>query len=722
MLLTFIAFAIVCTALTMESQAALDQNGNRISDIWEQMYPGLDPFLDSDLDGFTNAEEAIAGTDPTNASSFFQINEFEKVSEGVVFRWEGVAGKAYEIERFDTSSGVWMSLSTGGAVSAGLQERIIEHSEQKGLFRLRVVDVDEDGDGLTAWEEALLRYSDASGMSSGNLGRADFSSGLRALEGAGTLELAGGILISKRVPERGEVVRFLAQASFGADPELIDHVMAVGIGGWLDEQLNPTVLTTTYQSMLGQYASSGFPSWWGMGWWKSAMTGPDQLRLRIAYALSQILVVSNAGSDNLRGNSNLQADYYDILLQHSLGSYRDLLEDVTYSAQMGLYLSHLQNRKSDPSTGRFPDENFAREIMQLFSIGLWRLNPDGSRVLDWEGNPISTYDNETVMEMAKIFTGFGLGGPNTTSFFSSAKGNDYVYPMKMWEEEHEQGEKRIVNGVIVPEGQTGEEDVDDALDALCNHPNIAPFVSRLLIQRLVCSNPSPAYISRVAAAWAEDGSGERGNLKAVMEALLLDPEARTPSANGDASGKVREPFLRMVALLRAFKARNQRSPATFPVWPGFYVDDMGQMPLWAPSVFNFYLPDHRPAGELRQRELASPELAIATSDRLIKTDNRLRGIIDSGVVPYGSNALDYMKCDFSEALALASNMDDVPLLVDYLDELLCWGSLSANTKQAVVVATQAQGHPSLTAAQNAELRVKAAVHLIIESPDFVVLK
>lgn len=704
--------------------AILDQDGDGQSDFWQQMHPGLDPAVDSDGDGFSNGTEAVAGTDPLNRASRLKLDEFGRTAgqNSLSFRWQGVKGKAYVVERFDPQEGSWSTADTLVTGLNGPAEIVVPTTAPSGIFRLRVTEHDGDGDGLSAWEEGLLGYSDDSATSSGQTARQDFSAALRTLEGSGSLQLADGSTIPKRTPVRDEVTRFLVQASFGPDPDLIDHVMTVGIGGWMDEQLNPAAPTMTAQTMRGQYSSTGFTAWWGMGWWKAAMTGSDQLRLRMGNALSQILVVSNAGSDNLRGNSFLQADYYDMLLQHSLGSYRDLLEDMTYSAQMGLYLSHLQNRKSDPLIGRFPDENFAREIMQLFTIGLWELNPDGSRKVDGEGNDIPTYDNSTIMEMAKVFTGFGLGGPGGTSFFAAVTGNDYVHPMKMWEEEHEPGEKHLFNGVIIPAGQTGAEDIDDALDALAGHPNIGPFVSRLLIQRFTSSNPSPDYIRRVAAAWDDNGSAVKGDLKAVIEAILMDPEARTPEAMGDASGKVREPFLRMVAMLRAFKARNARTPATFPVWPGNFAEEMGQQPLWAPSVFNFYLPDHRPAGELRERGLFAPELEIATGDRLIHTDNRMKGIIDTGLLPYGSLAADYLKCDFTEVLALAMPSDSAPALVDHLDSLLTWGSMSASTRQTVILAVESAGHPSLSAAQNADFRVKAAVHLVAESPDFVILK
>jgi uncharacterized protein (DUF1800 family) len=693
--------------------AMLDQDGGGISDFWQQLHPGLDPAADTDGDGFDNASEAVAGTDPLDKDSRLKIDGLERMGESAVFHWSGVVGKAYTIERFDPATGEWSAVETEVASSAGPRTLAVPAAETAGIFRLRVADHDGDGDGLNAWEEGLLGFSDDSSRSSGQGNRQDFSAGLRFLEGSGTALLADGTPIPRRPPVREEVVRFLVQASFGGDPDLIDHVMTVGIGGWMDEQLEPAVTTLTNVVMYnnGPLNASTFPQFWSRGWWRAAMTSSDQLRLRMGNALSQILVISAAGNDVIRQNSFVQADYYDILLTHSLGNYRNLLEDVSYSTQMGFYLSHLKNRKSDPSIGRFPDENFAREIMQLFTIGLWELNPDGSRKLDEEGNAIPTYDNTTIMEMAKVFTGFGFGGPTGTSFFATANATAYVHPMKMWDSEHEPGEKHIIGDVVIPAGQTGEEDIDDALDALCAHPNIAPFISRLLIQRFTCSNPTPDYLRRVAAVWDNNGSGERGDLKAVLEAILMDPEARTPKANGDASGMVREPYLRLVALMRAFKARNTHNPPIFPVWIGEFPKIFGQQPLWAPSVFNFYLPDHQPAGELRERGLVSPELEIASADRLINGDNFLQRVIDRGMDPFTMPAADVLVCDFSTPQALSS---DAAALVDYLDSLLTWGELSPSTRQAVIIAVQAQA--------TAELKVETAVHLIVESPDFVVLK
>lgn len=685
---------------------ALDSAGDGVSDLWRQLYPGAGLDVDSDGDGVSDRFEAIAGTDPFDPRSRLAVEGFSRHGdeEKVNLRWRAVVGKSYAVERLDPAVGVWHEIARVEPGSAGERNLEVPAAGASGIFRLRVGDVDDDDDGLTAWEEAMLGFSDASPTSSGQAGRHDYAAAFRMLEGEGTLELADGTVIARRATSREEAARFLVQASFGADPVLIDQVAAQGIGSWIDSQFAAPA-TSTY-TMMWSNGQTWDALFWRKGWWRTVMLGEDQLRQRMAFALSQIFVINCDTGSVLGDNALLQGRYYDMLANGSFGNYRELLENVSYSAQMGYYLSHLRNRKSDPALNRFPDENFAREIMQLFTIGLWELDPDGSRKLDGDGDFIPTYDNDVITGMAKVFTGLSFGTNNgwpNESFFTGGRGNDYLARMKMFDGEHEPGEKHVIGGVTIPAGQTGDEDIADALDALCAHPNVGPFIGRLLIQRFTSSNPSPGYVRRVAAIWDDNGAGARGDLKAVTEAILLDPEARVPEVRGDASGKVREPLLRVTNLLRAFRARNASN--TFPLWSAYSVtmQPFGQFPLLAPSVFNFYSPDHQPAGELRERGLFSPELEIATTSRMLLTDNELRKAIDSG---YFTLALD-----FSQANAIAADTD---ALLDHLDGLLTWGRMSAATRAAVRTAVEVQATP--------EAKVKAAVHLIVESPDFVVLK
>jgi uncharacterized protein (DUF1800 family) len=675
-----------------------------MSDLWQQRHAGAVAGQDSDGDGFSDEDEAVAGTDPMDRSSRLELSDFGVTAGGgaAFFRWGGVAGKLYRVDRRDAADGAWSVAGERFAASAGPQELTIASPGASGIFRLRVADRDQDGDGISAWEEAVLGFSDASATSSGQAGRSDYAAAFRMLEGNGELSLPGGQVISKRPTRRGEAARFLVQASFGADGPLIDQVAAAGIGPWLDAQFAAPA-TSTYNMMISH--GQGYDAfWWRKGWWRSVMLGEDQLRQRMAFALSQILVINCDNGSVIGDNPLLQGSYYDLLGYGAFGSYRDVLEKVTYSAQMGSYLSHLRNRRSDPALNRFPDENFAREIMQLFTIGLWELHPDGTRKLDAAGDVIPTYDNAVITEMAKVFTGLSFSinsGYANTSFFTGGRGNDYLGSMMMFDDEHEPGEKHIIGDVTLPAGQSGDDDIDDTLDALCDHPNIGPFLSRLLIQRFTSSNPSPDYIRRVASIWNDNGTGIRGDLKAVTEAILLDPEARTPEARGDASGKVREPLLRVLGLLRAFKARNAGN--SFPIASHGMVEPLGQFPLLSPSVFNFYSPDHRPLGELRNRNLVAPELEIATTSRLLLTDNTLRSAIDAG--------FHSLELDLTEAVAMAG---DTGVLLDHLDGLLTWGRMSPSTRATVQAAVNAQTTPIE--------KVRTALHLIIDSPDCAVLK
>ncbi len=689
-------------------EAALDLDGNGVSDLWERMNPALAVDADADGDGVSDGDEAVAGTDPLDAASRFAVDrvDFDAGSDEVVIHWTAAAGRHYRIEAWNAVSDSWSEIADLGGFPAGPRSHALPTQGAGMILRLGVEEVDADGDGLSATEEQLLGLDDGALVSGPVAGRTDFAHALRLLEGSGTLSLPGGGEVSKGFPSEEEAARFLVQASFGPDPAMIEEVASGGIGAWLDEQF-ALPATRTHQVM----ATSGQPFdafMWRKAWWRSIMLGEDQLRQRMAFALSQILVVNCDTGSYPGDNPAIQSRHYDKLGTGAFGAYRDVLEDITYSPVMGSYLSHLRNRKSDPSTGRYPDENFAREIMQLFTVGLWELNPDGSRVVDGGGDFVPTYDNEVITEMAKVFTGFSFSTMNrgqepTTNFFQGGQGEDYYHPMKVWDTEHEPGAKVIIGGAVIPEGQTAEEDVQMTLDVLCAHPSMAPFLSRLLIQRFTASNPSPGYIERVATIWQDDGSGQSGNLRAVIEAILLDPEARIPGGPDDTGGKLREPLLRFTALLRAFEARNAAGTFPYSSPSSYMIGRFGQFPMLAPSVFNFYSPDHQPAGEMRQRDLVSPELELATASRMILEDNEFRQAIDN---TWGSLSLE-----LDEFVALAG---DTAALLDKLGLLLAWGSLSDETRATIADAIDGIVDPVA--------KTKAAIHLIVESPECVVIQ
>ncbi len=401
---------------------------------------------------------------------------------------------------------------------------------------------------------------------------------------------------------RADAVRFLQRASFGGTPAEVDRLISIGIDSWFDEQFALTPTRTHHQRRLDDL---GF----NQSTWQSFLSDPDQLRKRVAYALSQILVVSDQDLSDRD-----VAVYADLLEANCFGTYRTLIEAVTRSAAMGRYLTYERNRRADDRRGTVPDENYAREIMQLFSIGLWELRQNGTRRLDAAGNPIPTYDTEDILGLARVFTGFQAEAIND---------NPARYQLPMISDgdfatsQHETGEKRFL-GTTIPASDTRtlDESLAIALDTLAAHPNVGPFISHQLIQRLVTSNPSAGYVGRVAAVFADDGTGTRGNLAAVVRAILVDDDAwRTnPPAT---SGKVREPVLRFTVVTRALNVGMSRQP-WFIGDLGDAATELGQQPYDANSVFNFYRPGYvPPQSPLSDAGLTSPEMQIANETTAI---------------------------------------------------------------------------------------------------------
>jgi uncharacterized protein (DUF1800 family) len=477
----------------------------------------------------------------------------------------------------------------------------------------------------------------------------------------------------------------------------------MGLDEWLNEQFDKPI--GYHQPLLDQRTQMGLEvtadhrRW---SWWTQVMEGPDPLRQRIAMALSEHFVVSDDLGD-IRDNPHGLANYYDMLLENSFGNYRDLLYDVTLHPMMGVYLSHLRNEKS--GSGRFPDENYAREIMQLFSIGLFELNGDGSFVLDGRGESIPTYDNSDITEFARIFTGLAFDGPDRN--FSEGR-PEWTKPMRMYQEFHEPGAKSLLRGLYVPPGQSGMKDIDDAIDNLFNHPNVGPFVGRRLIQRLVMSNPSPAYLQRVAAVFDDNGAGVRGDMKAIIRAILLDPEARSwPSESEIGYGRLRESFLRRVQLARAFDAKSLAF--TYPINDSGAPVVFGQRPLSSPSVFNFFLPDHQPQGEILDAKLFAPEFQIITTVTVITSANDLENQVERGMTSSRDHTL--VRLDLTDEISAAQ---DVRALVDRLDLILMYNDMSPAMRQVLIQALEQVNDP--------RERAQMAVHLISISPEYCVMK
>lgn len=607
-----------------------------------------------------------------------------------------------------------------------------------------------------------------------------------------TLRIADG---HGGAPGPKEAVRFLAQAGFGATDAEIGRVRELGIAGWLERQaaLPPTLHRPLLQEwsdeLLAGGASNPNPaSEYRMEtWWRLAMrddADADHLRQRVGYALSQIFVISDKLA-TINADERGVADYNDTLNAHALGNYRDLLGAITRHPMMGLYLGSLRNRKADPALNRYPDENFAREILQLFSIGLWRLHPDGGPVRSDgtdlgpdgavvpAGEPIPSYGQTQIAVMARIMTGLSYSMRTVSDRIllevPVTKFNDSYnigwHPMRMFDAEHDLDPKtlwfpgrepldlpaRDPGLALLDLGLAGDADIDAALDYIFEHPNVGPFVSRLLIQRLVTSNPRPDYIARVSAVFADDGRGERGNLGAVVRAILLDEEARDFARTLDPEhGLVREPYLRYVALARALGASPGHASAEGR-YRGFdgIGDEFGQRPLSSPSVFNFYSPDYRPQGDLRDAGLAAPELQITNSITAIAGPNRISQALDpngadaftgfdgtQGLTQFnrskinddGATSVDERRWNTraDEAPWVEVAAGDPDALVARLDRLLCAGRMTPASLRAVARSIRRLEDPAsatdpLLRTRRALMRFRLAALLVTTSADHAVL-
>lgn len=538
---------------------------------------------------------------------------------------------------------------------------------------------------------------------------------------------------------RAEAARFLTQATFGPNDAQIDRVMTIGYSAWIDEQLALPQVSHRASWEAADAAIKAADPAGGAGqdqvlhsFWKSALTGNDQLRQRVAYALSQIMVISMQDS-TVGDNPRAVAAWLDMLGDKGLGNYRDLLESVSLHPMMGVYLSHLRNQKADPRTGRVPDENYAREVMQLFSIGLIELNRDGSPRSGGAGR-LETYTPADIAGLAKVFTGWSWscpGWPANGCFFSGAVNNvsdpDRAFkPMQGYAQYHSTESKTFL-GTTIPVQTTASpaDSLKAALDTLYRHPNVGPFIGRQLIQRLVTSNPSGAHVQAVADAFADNGAGVRGDMQAVVKAVLLHPQARQTS---DTSGKVREPVLRLSALLRAFpyasatgeyRIGNTDNPATA----------LGQTPLRAPSVFNFYRPGYVPPGTAAAAQnLAAPEMQIVHETTAAGYVNYIRDTISNGagstVNVTGTSRRD-IQPDFSAEIALA---DQPSTLVDRIADKLMAGAMPPALKAEIQGAIEKIAIPAPTTTNTAQVaaarrtRVNAAIFLAMVAPEFQVQK
>ncbi|MCR9065110.1 MAG: DUF1800 domain-containing protein [Cytophagales bacterium] len=570
------------------------------------------------------------------------------------------------------------------------------------------------------------------------------------------------------LPNHNAASRFLSQATLGPKFAEIEEVTNQGIEAWLNSQLalpNSFSIENYIRSISQSIADSlnrtpqttpytvqnlNLSDWYfDVAWFQGSMTSPDRLRWRVALALSEIFVTSR--NSDFDGNPYALASYYDVLLDHSFGNYRDLLESITYHPTMAVYLTFMNNHAQATVNGNliFPDENYAREIMQLFSIGLYELNNDGTEKKDVNGNSIPTYNNNDIAELAKVFTGFSwhnaeyLGDRNENEL-------DYTYPLKFfpidssdairrpWKSNpditngHQPGGKTFL-GTTIGQGRTaeqGELDVQDALNVIFNHPNVGPFISRRLIQRLVTSNPSAAYINRVATIFNNNGNGVRGDLKAVVKGILLDPDARE-CCKGDEpyKGKLKEPFIRYMNLVNGLNLTS--TTGVFRNRMNEVYDKMEQRPMESPTVFNFFQPDYIPDGDLKKAGKYAPEFQLLNSITLTGYLNALdEWLIDNDPIDYssyfsGETVKDAQEpeFDFTADYLLAGNKN-LPQLLDKYNMILAHGGISETNFNHIKKAIESM--PDIYDADgdfnetNAERRIRLTIFLMMATPDYLI--
>ncbi len=576
-----------------------------------------------------------------------------------------------------------------------------------------------------------------------------------------------------------DAVRFLTQATFGANDADIAHLRLVGYEGWLNEQFAaPVSLQVPYLDWVQTLVCAPGDDYCNLVaewtharmqiWAINALGTPDpsrggalptdQLRQRVAFALSEIFVVSNSNG-TLAGQPWALASYYDMLTQDAFGNFRTLLEDVTLHPAMGVFLTHIQNQKADDAANIHPDENYAREINQLFSIGLVQLNPDGTPRLSG-GVPIPTYDQSVVRGFAAVFTGWNFNSVGCTldyvdgqplccnnpehpwQYFWCGPANEDdlawqrpMQPVEYWHDHSSSKQLLAYPGVALPGGVLAPADAQTelgaALDNIFHHPNVGPFIGKQLIQRLVTSNPSPAYVQRVAQAFDDDGSAAhvRGNLRAVLRAILLDPEARLGHLQRYTSyGKLREPLLKLTQMWRALHAR---TPTGDPVWSGRVgnlgawwppvIDQIGQAPLYSPTVFNFFKPDFAPTGELRTAGMVAPEFQILTDT----TSTSLANIVFyevfcryAGSTCWSASdpSILLMQQDADAALAAI----DPAALVDRYNLLLMAGQMSPFMRNVLV--TRLNQLLPADYDNVGRARLHEALYLILASPEYSIQK
>ncbi len=499
----------------------------------------------------------------------------------------------------------------------------------------------------------------------------------------------GEILMTDRA-----AARFLDQATWGPTPSSILQLQQMGVNNWLAWQFSLNTSDLSDQAVLTATGTSNTnlaPV--QRAFFQNTVTGQDQLRQRVAFILSQIWVVSAQSGVSA---AYAYPPYWRIFRDNAFGNYRDIIDAVTLNPAMGTYLNMVNNNKGNPAKGTSANENYARELMQLFTLGLNQLNPDGSVVLDSNKNPVPTYTQAEVTSMAKMVTGWTF----PTAPGATAKTNNpgyYIGQMFAVEAEHDTTAKTIFGNINIPAGQTAEQDLDSLLDALMQQNTMAPFICQQLIQHLVTSNPSPAYIERISNVFLNDGSGVRGDMKAVITAILTDPEARAADEQSAVTanfGHLREPILFMTNILRGLNA-------TLTATSAIYNDatELGEELFYAPSVFSYFSPQFR-----TEQGLLGPEFQIySTQTAAYRGD-----LVNSAI---------YSTLDGGTKVNLApfnTYATDVPSLLDYISYVFLHHSMSSNLQQQAANAANAQS----TAAAKAQ----AALYVVLTSGEYQIVQ
>ena len=504
--------------------------------------------------------------------------------------------------------------------------------------------------------------------------------------------LSAPVVVVAPTVTTAQASRFLAQATMGATAAAIPVVVARGVEGWLTDQFAMPRATSHWDWLTANgYAVAANIN---------SETGFDTTmwRQRVGAALLDMLVVG-IGGINLNWKQFAMAAYVDVLLDGAFGNFRALLDGITYNAAMGSFLTFLGNKKANATTGAVPDENYARELMQLFTLGLYQLNMDGS-VRTNAGVPLETYGPADVSGLARVMTGLNLASTDATT---PAR---YRQPLVMTAGQHEQGSATFLGTTVSGEGVAA---IRTALDTIFAHPNVPPFVSKQLIQRLVSSNPSPGYIGRVAAAFADNGKGVRGDLQAVLRAILLDVEARSDAALTSAGGgKLREPVLRLTGWARAYGATSPSNAWGFGDTSSS-TTRLGQSPGRSQTVFNFFRPGYAPPNTaISAAGLVAPEFQITNEQSVVAYVNYMYALVLNGTGD--------VKADYAAILTKAA---DSQALVDEVNLVLAGGQLSAATLGSIKAAVDSIAATATNAAQN---RVNTAILLTLASPDYLTVR